>query len=211
MWKKSDQDGQAITTALFMYRTTPLSDDLPSPYELLFGRKPAVFLPRRAWGLPAHPNHDKHLEINQKRQQSQAYHYNQRHSTDKRQLHSGEPVDIYNTLTRSWDPGHIVRQQQERSYIVNRNGRELPRTREHLRPRKAPVPPPMTDTFTRSNITREQPPEEQHAPTEQQTQGASAAESAPAPPERPLYSTVVASPMRTRSGRVVRPPDRYAY
>ena len=44
--RKSEHDGQSITTALFMYRTTPLSDDLPSPYELLFGRKPAVFLPR---------------------------------------------------------------------------------------------------------------------------------------------------------------------
>ena len=209
LWKKSEQDGQAITTALFMYRTTPLSDDLPSPYELLFGRKPVVFLPRSAWGLP-HPNHDKHVESNQKRQQGQAYYYNQRHLSDKRQLLSGEPVDIYNTLTRSWDPGHIVKQQQERSYIVNRNGRELPRTREHLRPRKAPVPPPMSDTFTRPNINREQPPEEQHAPTEPQTQGAPAAEPAPAPPTRPLYSTVVASPMRTRSGRVVRPPDRYA-
>ena len=93
--------------------------------------------------------------------------------------------------------------------MVNRNGRELPRTREHLRPRRAPVPPPMTDTFTRSNVDREQPPGEQHAPTEPQTQGAPAAKPAPVPPARPLYSMVVASPMRTRSGRVVRPSDRY--
>ena len=209
LWRKSEQDGQPITTALFMYRTTPLSDDLPSPYELLFGRKPAVFLPRRAWGIPGHPDHDQHLESNQKKQQGQAYHYNQRHSSDKRQLHSGEPVDIYNTLTKSWEPGHIVRQQQERSYIVNRNGRELPRTREHLRPRRAPVPPPVTDAFTRSSVNRVQPPETPHVPTEPKEEGAPSVEPAPAPPARPLYSTVVASPIRTRSGRVVRPPDRY--
>ena len=159
--------------------------------------------------MPAHPGHDKHLKSNQKKQQDQAYHYNQRHSSDKRQLHSGEPVDIYNTLTRSWDPGHIVRQQQERSYIVNRNGRELPRTREHLRPRRAPVPSPVIETFTRSNINREQPPESQHVQSEPQAEGAPPAEPAPAPPTRPLYSTAVAPPLRTRSGRVVRPPDRY--
>ena len=81
---------------------------------------------RRVWGMPAHPDHDQHLESNLKKQQGQAYHYNQRHSSDKRQLHAGEPVDIYNTLTRSWDPGYIVSQQQERSYIVNRSGRKLP-------------------------------------------------------------------------------------
>ena len=207
LWKKAEQDGQAITTALFMYRTTPLSDDLLSPYELLFGRKPAVFLPRRVWGLPAHPDQDKHLESNQQRQQTQAHYYNQRHSTDRRPLHSGEPVDIYNTLTKSWDPGHVVKQQQNRSYVVNRNGKELPRTREHLRPRRAPMPPPVTNTFTRSSINREHPPED--APTEPQTEGAPAVEPPPAPPTKPLYSAIVASPTRTRSGRVVRVPDRY--
>ena len=213
LWRKSEQDGQPITTALYMYRTTPLSDDLPSPYELLFGRKPMGLIPHARRGASEHPNHDTHVLSNQQRQQTQAYYYNQLHHSEKRPLHPGEPVSIYNTLTKSWDPGHVVTKQQERSYVVSRNGKELPRTRDHLRPRQAPVPPPTRDMFSRTHVNSELQPEAQQQPTPTQpdTEGAPAAEQlvAPTPPQRPLYSTVVASPVRTRAGRIVRPPDRY--
>ena len=35
LWRKSLEDGQSKETALWMYRITPLDDNLPSPYELL--------------------------------------------------------------------------------------------------------------------------------------------------------------------------------
>ena len=38
LWRKSLEDGQSKETALWMYRITPLDDNLPSPYELLFNK-----------------------------------------------------------------------------------------------------------------------------------------------------------------------------
>ena len=40
LWKKAAENNQCPETALWMYRITPLDDHLPSPSELLFGRKP---------------------------------------------------------------------------------------------------------------------------------------------------------------------------
>ena len=45
LWKKAAENNQCPETALWMYRITPLDDHLPSPYELLYGRKPRSPLP----------------------------------------------------------------------------------------------------------------------------------------------------------------------
>ncbi|KYQ59895.1 Uncharacterized protein K02A2.6, partial [Trachymyrmex zeteki] len=39
MLKKCESDGKNIYLALFEYRNTPVSDKIPSPTELMFGRK----------------------------------------------------------------------------------------------------------------------------------------------------------------------------
>ena len=66
-----------------------------------------------------------------------------------RQLWDNEKVDIYNTITKFWEPGFIVGQknpvEEPRTYVVNKNGKEYYRTREHIRPRKAPLPPTVPD------------------------------------------------------------------
>ena len=212
LWKKSEQDGQSIATALFMYRVTPLCDNLPSPFEMLFGRKPVVLLPRTDWGINKQSSRDSHIESNQQRQDVQARYYNQRNHTDKRTLYPGEPVSIYNTLTRSWDPGHVVNQQAERSYLVDRNNKELQRTRDHLRPRRAPVPPVVQETFHRPHINPSQQPDikpEAGATTVGDANGSDTVPAAATPVPRPLYSTVVGLPKQTRSGRVVNLPARY--
>ena len=43
--RKALEKDECPYTALWMYRTTPLDSQIPSPYELLFGRKPQTTLP----------------------------------------------------------------------------------------------------------------------------------------------------------------------
>ncbi|XP_028416744.1 uncharacterized protein K02A2.6-like [Dendronephthya gigantea] len=45
LWKKALETKQCPYAAVWMYRITPLDSQLPSPYELLFGRKPRSLLP----------------------------------------------------------------------------------------------------------------------------------------------------------------------
>ena len=67
LWRKSLEDGQSKETALWMYRITPLDDNLPSPYELLFYRKPRSFIPGcLRTSKSRHPENDQHIEQNQR-------------------------------------------------------------------------------------------------------------------------------------------------
>lgn len=48
-----------------MYRITPLDNNLPSPYKLLYGRKPRSILPSSKGALQSdHPDTGHHLEAN---------------------------------------------------------------------------------------------------------------------------------------------------
>jgi hypothetical protein len=81
-----------IYTALWMYRTTPLDNQMPSPYELLFGRRPQTMLPSTRSVLKSqHPQDDAHQEANQQRQAKQAQFYDKKASSDKRIL---ENMDV---------------------------------------------------------------------------------------------------------------------
>ena len=77
LWRKSIEDGQSKETALWMYRITPLDDNLPSPYELLFNIKPRSFIPGcQRTTKSRHSENDQHKEQNQRRQEDQARFYN---------------------------------------------------------------------------------------------------------------------------------------
>ena len=45
LWKKVVESSKYFYTAVFMYRVTPLDNNMPSPYELLFSRKPRTLMP----------------------------------------------------------------------------------------------------------------------------------------------------------------------
>ena len=141
LWKKATELGQSKATALWMHRVTPLDDTLPSPSELLFGRKPKLFLPSGKGGR--NEANDRHIEANDRRQEAQRIHY--RAGVDKQPLNTGETVDVYNTIRKVWEPATVIERpspiKEPRTYIVEKNGRRLFRTREHIKPRKAPMPP----------------------------------------------------------------------
>ena len=124
-----------------MYRITPLDDQLPSPYELLYGRKPRSRLPKSTSALQSkHPNNNEHQEANLRKQTRQADYYKRRASCNKLVLNSSEPVYIWNSHKHIWEPGKIFSHpnpkfREPRTYIVEKNDKLYKRTREHLRPR----------------------------------------------------------------------------
>ena len=66
---------------------------MPSPYELLFGRKSRTLMPSSKKNLQSrHPDNVNHQEKNLERQQGQAEVYDKKASTDKRMLNNIEPV-----------------------------------------------------------------------------------------------------------------------
>ena len=128
LWKKSAENNQCPETALWMYRITPLDDHLPSPYELLFGRKPRSPLPSSNLALQSrHPTNDAHQEANLQKQTKQAEFYNKRASRDKRVLNSSESVYVWNSRKHIWEQGRIFNRhnpdREPRTYIVEMNAR----------------------------------------------------------------------------------------
>ena len=179
-----------------MYRITPLDSKTPSPHELLFGRKPRTFMPSTNLALsPHHPETDLHRQSNLDRQQKQATHYNRHAHYDAKPLQPGDPVNVYNSLNKQWEPASIVSRERERSYIVKRGNRELHRTREHLKPRRV--------------VPQQQP--ELSSPPTPQTVAVTPRSTEPAVPATSPAATnsSVPSETRTRSGRIVKPPVKY--
>ncbi len=101
--KKAVESNQCPYTAIWMYRTTPLDNQMPSPYELLFGRKPQTTLPTSRGSLKSkHPHNDAHQEANQQRQMKQAESYNAKVGNDRRILNNQEPVYVRDTLRNTY-------------------------------------------------------------------------------------------------------------
>ena len=139
-WKKAQEEGESLETSLWMYRITPLDHNMPSPYELLYGRKPKTFIPSSKCSLMSqHPENDQHQEDNYQKQIKQAAPYNKKAGIDMRPLDRNEPVYVWNSLKQVWEPGRVFSRpdpiREPRTYIVDLEGRLFQRTRRHLRPR----------------------------------------------------------------------------
>ena len=138
--KKAIESNQCPYTAIWMYRTTPLDNQMPSPYELLFGRKTQTTLPTSRGSLKSkHPHNDAHQEANQQRQMKQAESYNAKVGNDRRILNNQEPVYVRDTLRNTWKPAVVLSRpeptRRPRTYLVDIQGKVYQRTREHLKPR----------------------------------------------------------------------------
>ena len=169
--KKALEKNECPYTALWMYRTTPLDDQMPSPHELLFGRKPQTTLPSTRSTLKSkHPNDDLHQEANQKRQERQAEFYDRKTGSDKRILHNMEPVFVRNTLKNTWQPAIVLNRPQPterpRTYTVDIQGKIYQRTREHLRPRSKneTAPSVSSDLPPTHTVAPVYSPRDQHVP-----------------------------------------------
>jgi hypothetical protein len=100
--KKTVESNECPYTAIWMYRTTPLDSQVPSLYELRFGRKPQTMLPSTGRLLKSRHPLDAHQEANQQRQVKQAEFYNRRSGNDRRILRNKEPVFVSDTIRNIW-------------------------------------------------------------------------------------------------------------
>ena len=132
---KCDVSGYDFDLALLVMRSTPLGPDMPSPAELLHGRRFRTTLPTHV------PNPPNSMNIQQKlidRQKVAAERYNQ-HAKAKTELHKGQSVRVRNKQTKRWEPAVVSgKASTPRSYFVQRmaGGGALRRNRVHIRPTK---------------------------------------------------------------------------
>ena len=149
LWKKAVEGSKCPYTAVWMYRVTPLDNNMPLPFELLFGRKPKTLMPTSKKTLQSqHKDSIVHQEENHLKQQRQAEVYDKKAGTDKRILNNMEPVYIRNTPKKIWEPGVVLNRpnsvREPRTYTVDIKGKVYYRTREHLKPRSDNVSVPKT-------------------------------------------------------------------
>ena len=115
--EKAIESKQCHHAALWMYRITPLDDHLPSPYELLFGRRPKSMLPSSESSLQSqHPNKDCHQEAIYVNKQSTLL------STTRKQAMTNEPsaATIQSTPgIRSNTSGNPARSSASRILVGN--------------------------------------------------------------------------------------------
>ncbi|XP_045104483.1 uncharacterized protein K02A2.6-like isoform X2 [Portunus trituberculatus] len=177
---KRSGSNSAFFIGLRALRSTPLDARLPSPAEMLLGKKVDT-LPRRI--SAGHPDHREELE---RRREQQRLNFNARFQrpTPPRTFEVGDPVLFRDKQANSWRPATVINKHHTpASYIVKEE------------PARVVSPPEVggpEDGFKGSLATPAQVRE--------------------APPLRRTAQMIRPDPVvRTRSGRVSRPPQRLVY
>ena len=141
---KCDVSGYDFDLALLALRSTPLGPSLPSPTELLHGRRFRTTLPTY---VPDPPNSRLIRKTLTEKQAKAATQYNQT-AREKPELVSGQPVRLWNKVPRRWEPAVVTGEASTpRSYIVQRmaGGAPLRRNRVHLRTTRENFGKPLPD------------------------------------------------------------------
>ena len=166
--------------ALLCLRTTPIDHKLPSPAELLLGRAIQDNLPRK---IPRDALNEVVTPRLEERQEMQKF-YHDRSARQLPTLTPGQRVSIQDQTTLKWKPAEVREKLVgvPRSYAVSTpTGRELRRTRTHIRPAPLSNIEVKPDTDEQAVV--------QDAPFENQAAA--------------LPGSYV-----TRSGRISKPPER---
>ena len=122
-----------IDLALLRWRTTPISNKLSSPAELLFDRRVKDTLPAKQ--LYQSPKKEDTREELQRRQQKEKEHHDDQ-ARELPPLYPGQEVTIRSPLNNQWEAAQVVERASEpRSYIVSRGGRLIRRNRRDIRSR----------------------------------------------------------------------------
>ena len=196
--KKCLKSGEDINRALLNIRATPISNILPSPAELLFGRPISIGMPSHAcqMGLDVHREELTHRTGIQKE-------HADIHTKDLPPLIGGQYVRVLDKTNKQWHPARVVKQHSERSYIVEKQGgNQIRRNRVQLRE----APPPRTE------ITRGPEPSagvSQDSPSPNVICEDSGGVNASPEPQSPIQVAQPEQERQTRSGRFIKTPERY--
>ncbi len=135
---KAKQSGQDITLALLSLRTTPLDSKLPSPAELLHGRKLQGNLITR---IPNSRLDQENIQERLTEKQEKMKEYHDRTARGLPPLYKGQAVLFQLEPGGKWRPAEVDRRCEEpRSYVINTPSGQLRRNRAHIRE----VPQPNT-------------------------------------------------------------------
>ena len=128
---KAKEEGEDPHVALSIYRATPLNQDLPSPFELLHGRKPPSDLPQV---VKVPESATKKLDDLRKADKHQE-------QVDENILPPGTNVMFLTPPSKIWQRAVVVEYKGYRSYKIRaKNGAVYIRTRYHLKPYKPTIP-----------------------------------------------------------------------
>ncbi|XP_072170046.1 uncharacterized protein [Diadema setosum] len=123
-----------LPLALLHWRMTPVDNSLPSPAEILMGRKLKCDLPIRITN--SNPNADTIHQRLQQRQETQKQQFDQHaRPAELPPLYTGQQVRIQHPTTKCWQPATVYSKAAEpRSYVVQSpNGKLYRRNRQHIR------------------------------------------------------------------------------
>ena len=112
--------------ALLCLRTTHIETGLPSPAEMLFGRKIQSNLPTIA------TTGKEKARFHRREQWRRQY---DEHARDLKDIHPDQSVRVQDYATKKWEPAVVKQKVSEpRLYILtSRNGAEYRRNRRHIR------------------------------------------------------------------------------
>ena len=201
---KALQDGKDLDLTLLCLRTTPISPKIPSPLELMTGRKPRSNLPTRHMKSPTNELVREQL---QERQDLQKV-YHDRKANDLPLLNPGQHIRFQDHPSSTWKEGVVTERLKEpRSYLIETPTSKLRRNRVHIRnspeeqqqtPKKSANEPPRSPNRFRSKVSDSTP-----ANNLENTAGSPPILSEPIAPQ--MSPTVRTS----RYGREIKMPARY--
>ena len=127
--QKAKEIGDDPHAVIFIYHGTPLSDTLPSPFEMLYGQKPISDLPQIQYNPTITPDtlciKDKHQE-----------------KADENILPIGTKVMYITPPGKTWHPATVEEYLGYYSYKIKADkGATYVRTRLHLKPYKLCMQP----------------------------------------------------------------------
>lgn len=191
--KKGNTD---VNKALQCLRATPVDSHLPSPAELLLGRKIQTNIPTRSTNQS--PHKDDIYERLQSRQNDQKRYFDNKHPANLPPLQIGQEVRVQNQESGRWEKGRIVHKRPEpRSYEVQTSSdHTLRRNRRHIKPTLE-----KDDVLTQNAQAYTQRQNDIHGQREQTVQTEQTQSTALNQRHPETYTT--------RSGRSVKKPDRY--
>ena len=219
-FKKAKQSGQDPQLALLCLRATPIDSKLPSPAELLMQRK--IQTPLLTKITNSHRDHEDIQSRLQDRQSAMKEHHD-KYAQDLPPLYRGQSVRYQAQLNGPWIPAQVVQNSAEpRSYILSTpNGKTIRRNRVHIRE----TAEPCRRTVTFSDPVVQNTPSPMHkSPSvivETKPQSSDHPQSLPTPDPTPQQRDVSKvkdhsnngafsqSGYKTKSGRVIKRPDKY--
>ena len=137
---KALESGDDPNVALLNYRSTPFAYNIPSPAEMLHGRKIRTMLHsgRKNYkkNQDVYDSEDVKVLLDAKKIQQKYYFDKHASPAPLRNLHRGDTVNVYSDQSKLWEPAVIKSQDSNpRSYVIQTDGGgTYRRNRKFLRP-----------------------------------------------------------------------------